>query len=133
ADLLAAVRRLDRLAVDAGDPRAGVAAGGRAGAGAQGVQQKVPGAVALPGLEVVVNGSPRREVVRQGAPGTALAGEVEDRIDDFAHVGLAGPATGAGQRNPPIHEGPLRIGEIAGIGLAFHIQLYANPPFWNRL
>src|SRR5579872_3640984 len=133
AHLLAAVRRLDRLAVDAGDPRVGVAAGALTDAGAQGVPEQVPGAVARPGLEVVVDGLPGGEVVGQGAPGTALAGEVAEGVDDRTHVGLAGSAAGAGKRDPLVHEGPLRIGQVGGIGFAFHVSFYANSPFWNRL
>src|ERR1043166_10183803 len=65
ADLFAAAGCLDRLAVDTSDARVGVAALALADPPAQGGKEAVPGAVAFPGLEVVVDGLPRREVMRQ--------------------------------------------------------------------
>src|SRR5262249_41432759 len=115
ADLLPAVGGLHRLAVDAGDAGRDLAAGGLAEADPQDVDDPVPGAVALPGVEVVEDGAPRGEVVGQWPPGAALVGEVEDRVNDLAHVGLAGPPAGAGRGDLGLQDGPLGVGDIRWI------------------
>src|SRR5438552_3797960 len=96
-DLLAAVRttllttlgRLDRLAVDGGNGGRRRAPGLPADLLPQGVEETLPGSVAGPLLEVVVDRLPRREVMRQCPPSPALAGMVEQGIEDFAQVRLA--------------------------------------------
>src|ERR1035438_5155507 len=133
ADILPAQSGLDRLAVDTTDARVGVPARGRTHLPTQGGEDLVPGAVPLPGVEVVVDGLPGREVVRQGAPGAAFAVEVKDSVDDLAQVGLAWAPTGSGWRKPGLKESPLDVRLVRRIGFAFHTSLYANTPFWNRL
>jgi hypothetical protein len=59
ADLVAAAGGLDRLAVDTGDAGRERSAGSLAEADPQDVDDSVPGAVALPGIEVVIDGLPR--------------------------------------------------------------------------
>src|SRR5262249_40632016 len=124
---------LDRLAVDAGDAGIGVAARRPAHPPPQGGEEPIPGTILLPGLEVVVDGLPGREVIGQGPPRTALAGEVEDGIDHLAHVGFARPAAGSGRRNPRLQDGPLLVRQIRRVAFAVHTELYAKRPFWNRL
>ena len=46
--------------------------------------QLLPGAVDAPGSEVVVDGFPGWEVVREQAPGAATLEYVEDGIEDLA-------------------------------------------------
>src|SRR5262245_57428923 len=123
ADLLTAVGGLDRLAVDAGDAGRGRAAGRLAEADAEDVDDPIPGAVALPGVEVVVDGPPRGEVVGQCPPGAALVGEVEDGVDDLADVGLARPPSGPGRGDLGLQHGPLGVSEVGRVCSAFHIPL----------
>src|ERR1043166_6718221 len=106
ADLFAAAGWLDRLAVDTSDARVGVAALALADPPAQGGKEAVPGAVAFPGLEVVVDGLPRREVMRQGTPGTALAGQVEEGVDHLPHRGFPGSAARPRRGDQRLQQGP---------------------------
>jgi hypothetical protein len=69
--------------------------------------------------------------VREHPPGAAAAGEVEDRVDDFAGRVLAGPAAlGAIAFGEP--EGdivPLEVGEVAGIARpCVHAESVAEVP-----
>src|SRR5512144_1908570 len=130
ADLRAASGGLDRLAVDASDAGRGRAAGGRAEADPQDVEDAAPGAVALPGVEVVVDGPPRGEVVGPRPPGAAFVGEVEDGVEDLADVGLAGSAAGPGCGDLGLQNGPLGVGDVRRVWSASHIPLYATHPFW---
>src|ERR671917_652037 len=51
----------------------------------------LPGTVDAPSSEVMVDGLPRRELMRQQAPGTATAHHVEDGIEDLAQGVGSGP------------------------------------------
>jgi hypothetical protein len=72
---------------------------------------------------------PVGEVVRQGTPGAAFPGVIEQRVDDLPQVHLTRP-TGSGAARGPgkqgINKDPLLIGYVAGIGFAFHTLFYAN-------
>src|SRR5205085_6965720 len=98
AALLTALGRLDRLAVNG----AGAGSCGASGLGAdqraEGVEQSLPGAVAGPVLEVVVDRLPGREVMGQRPPAASLACVVEQGVDDLAQVGLARAPTPAWTR-----------------------------------
>lgn len=98
--LLAPQRGLDRLAVDrcrAGRQRPpGLDAGQRA----KDIEDLLPSAVCVPLLEVVVHAIPGREVVRQGTPGAAFPGVVEQRVDDLTQVYLTGPTRSRAARKP---------------------------------
>ena len=133
ADLLPTASGLDRLAVDATDAGRERSAGGLAEPDSKEVEDTVPGAIALPGVEVVIDGPPRGEIVGQRPPGAALVGDVEESVEDLAHVGLARSAAGPGPRDLGLQHGPLGVDDVRRIGLAFHIPLYATHPFWNRL
>jgi hypothetical protein len=110
ADFRAALGRLDRLTVDASDARIGVAAGLVADTPAQDIEQAVPGSIAFPLLEVVVDGFPGREIMGQSSPRATLAREVQDSIDDLTHIGFAGASTRSRWRNPGFQHGPLAVG-----------------------
>src|SRR5262249_7328013 len=76
--------RLHRRAVEDGRGRLGLLAGLAPDLVAQGVVDPVPGAVPLPDPEVVEHDAVRRQVVGQGAPDAAVAGLVQDGVDDLA-------------------------------------------------
>src|SRR5215207_7668304 len=126
ATLLAALGRLDRLAVDGGNVGRRRTPGLSADLLPQGVEQTLPGAIAGPPLEVVVDGLPRREVVRQRPPGSALACMVEQGIDDFAQVGLARLPTPVSTRKQGLEQGPLLVRQVTRIPFAFHAECYAK-------
>ncbi len=61
----------------------------------------------------MVDGLPRREVVRQQPPGAAAADDVEDGVQDFAggvHPGTPGSSR---EGHEWFEEGPLGVGEVA--------------------
>src|SRR5262249_22271593 len=125
ADLLAAVVAalaphlggLDTLAVDVGHPRRLVPAGLAADLAAEGIDDPLPGAVLLPGLQVVEGGALGGQVVRQHVPLAAGAGLVQQRVDDLAEVHRAGPAAGPGGGQQGLEKGPLVVGQVRGVGL----------------
>ena len=91
----------------------------------------VEGAVVPPLVEVAPDGALGREVLGQVTPLAAGAQDVEDGIDDVAQVGLAGPAAGVdGQVR--LDQGPLRVGDVAGVGLRSHTSFYASTPLMGQ-
>lgn len=77
-----------------------------------------PDAFTLPPAEIVVDGLPGREVVRQEPPSAAGAQQVEDRFHNLALVSFAGAASGAGVRDHWRDGGPLIISQVGGVGAA---------------
>jgi hypothetical protein len=61
------------------------------------VVEFLPDPGVTPGIEVVADGLPRREVVRQTPPLAPGSSQIEDRIDDILAVVSAGPAGRAGR------------------------------------
>src|SRR5262249_50717409 len=98
-DLLAAVVALgatglgglDRLAIDNGGTGCRLLAGGCSDLSPQGGVDVLPGAVVPPGVEVVADGLPGREVVGQHPPRTAAPVHVQGRVDDLPRGVLTGP------------------------------------------
>src|SRR5579884_2941725 len=101
--------RLDALAVDAAGTRRRFTARLAADLPDQGVMDLLPRAVLDPGAEVVVDGSPGREVMRQGPPANAVAVAVEQGVDDLPHVGFSVAPAGARRWNQGLQESPLLV------------------------
>lgn len=110
--------RLDRLAVE--HPGGGLAMTplGLAEVAPQLVEESVDGAVLLPRHEVPVDDLPGRQFVRHRPPLAAGAGDVEEGVDDLAPLVLGRSAALLGSRDESGDLGPLRPGQIAGIGLS---------------
>src|SRR5262249_57633624 len=90
------------------------------------------GAVVSPLSDVAPDGTPGREVVGEVAPLAAGPQEVEDGVEDIAHRGLAGPATGV-HGDKGLDEGPLLVGQVAGVSLGSHTPFYGfRPPLSDR-
>src|SRR5215467_2123218 len=123
AYLLATACCLDRLAVHAGDARGPATVGGQTHPLPQGGKKVVPGAIAFPLFEVVVNGLPGWEVMGQSTPTTPLPRDVEDGVDDFPHIRFSGSATREGWRNPRFQDSPLGIRQIGRVSFAVHTSL----------
>lgn len=127
---LAPQRRLDRLAVDrrrAGRQRPPSLDTGQ---GTKDTEDLLPGAVRVPFPEVVIHAISGGEVVRQGTPGAAFPGVIEQRVDDLPQIYLTrptGPAAARGPGEEGLNEGPLLVRNVTGIGFALHTGLYANP------
>src|SRR5438093_1174477 len=131
APLLAAGGRVHRLAVHAGGGARRVGLRRGADLAAQGVVDGVEGAVVAPLVEVAPHGRFGGEVLGQVAPLAAGPQDVEDGIDDVAQVGLARPSARV-DGDEGLDQGPLRVGDVARVGLRSHGALYApGHPLWD--
>ena len=73
----------------------------------------------------------------QVAPLASGAEDVEDGVEDVPHVGLAGPPAAGFGREVGLDQGPLGVGEVAGVMVRFSYHYYAVTPrlfpLWDRL
>ena len=56
--------------------------------------------------------------MRQQAPGTATAQDIEDRIQDFTLGIFLGPPTGLGARHQMADQVPLFVAQVGRVGFA---------------
>src|SRR5438046_2149084 len=108
---------LDALRVDAAGAGGFRAGGLGADLAAQGVEDLLPGAVLLPGDEVIPHGTFGQQVVRQVIPLHAGPRLVEQGVDHLAHSDRARSAAVLGGRDQGLDEFPLGIGQIGAIWL----------------
>ena len=81
----------DRLAIDDGRTRFWVSAHLGSHQLAQAAHRRLPGAVAFPEAEIMVDGFPVGQIMGHLSPGAARSQQVQDPIDDLAsRDGLAG-------------------------------------------
>src|SRR5256885_5786289 len=123
--------RLHRLAVEDGGRELGPPAILAADLLAQRVVKAVPGAVALPGAEVVEHDPVAGQVVRQGAPSAAVAGLIKDGVDDLAPGVLRGASARFGTRNIRFDPTPLVVREVGQIGHPAHAQMLGITAYWT--
>src|SRR5277367_2001207 len=116
ADLAADLGPFDRLGVDAGGTGGLLTTGLGADASSQRVEDGLPGAIAVPALEVIVGGSLGDEVVRQEVPLATGAALVEQGVDDLAQVDRPRSTTGFGGQQNGFDQGPLGVAQVGGIG-----------------
>src|SRR5258707_7025065 len=127
-DLLAAVvaRRaahlggLDGLAVDATRAGGVLTAGGLANPGPQGIDDLLPGAVLVPGDEVIPGRPLGNEVVGQVVPLAAGARLVEQGVDHLPQVHDARAAARLGRRQQGLDQFPLGVRQVRTIRLAHY-------------
>ena len=128
AILLLGVVPAGRLAARTGVHRLAVDAGGAAGPPgflvladllAQGVMDRVQGAVMPPFIEVAPHGALGRKVLGEVAPLAAGAQHIQDGVEHVAHGGGAGAASGV-DRDKGFDELPLFVGQVAGVSLGSH-------------
>src|SRR2546423_293362 len=117
AALAAHLGRLDALRVDAAGAGGPLPGGLATDLAAQGVEDLLPGAVLLPGDEVVPDGALGQQVVRQVVPLHAGPRLVEQGVDHLTQVNRARPAAVLGGRDQGLDEFPLGIGQIGAIRL----------------
>src|SRR4051812_39997859 len=98
ADIPAHFRRLDRLGVDAGGAGCFFSPCGRADLPTQGIEDLLPGAIFLPGNEVIPNGTLGEKVVRQIVPLAAGTSLILDRVDHLAQIHRTRPTAGFARR-----------------------------------
>src|SRR5262249_16756543 len=94
-----------------------------------------PQTLAAPQPEVMVNRTPRRQVVRKQFPSAAAADGVTDAIDDLPSRMFGRTAARLGGWDEQLQILPLSIGEITVVRLAaFHLPSvakasFSTPPF----
>src|SRR2546423_15023521 len=115
AALAAHLGRLDALRVDAAGAGGPLPGGLATDLAAQGVDDLLPGAVMLPGDEVVPDGALGQQVVRQVVPLHAGPRLVEQRVDHLTQVDLPRATAGFGGRGQRLNEGPLGVRQIRAI------------------
>src|SRR5207248_8994808 len=96
------------------------------------VVNSVQGAVVSPFIEVPPDRALGREVLGEITPLTACAKDVEDGVDNIPQVGRAGSSAGV-NGDVGLDQGPLLVGDIAGVRLRSHDSLYAAHPLWDSL
>src|SRR5215207_6791468 len=94
---------------------------------ADGCVEPLPGTIDAPEAKVMVDGLPRREVVRQQAPGAAAAENVEDGVEDLAQVVEARLSRGfRGWGQMGFDARPFSIGEV-GLVCFSHARYPTEP------
>src|SRR5215207_2473448 len=94
---------------------------------ADGCVEPLPGTIDAPEAKVMVDGLPRREVVRQQAPGAAAAENVEDGVEDLAQVVEARSSRGfRGWGQMGFDARPFSIGEV-GLVCFSHARYPTEP------
>jgi len=135
ADLLASVIsigptllvRLGRLAVDDSSSRFDLAARLSPNLVSERLMDQFPGAVALPATEVIIDGPSRREIMGDQMPGAPGTKDVEDGVDDLAHVGGPRSAAAGFGKNERGDQFPLGIGQVRSVALSSRGRHDVNP------
>jgi len=109
------IRRPDGLAVEHGGAWGCLASSPFAVFEQQRMVEAIPDAFAFPSPQVVIDGLPRREVVRQKPLGAPGAQQIEDGVHDLALFGLARAASGAGVGDHGRNGGPLVVSQVGGV------------------
>src|SRR5215216_4101486 len=94
---------------------------------AQAVVDALPRPVIAPDAEIMVDAFPVRIVLGQHAPLGARDQNVEDRIDDLAHIQAAWPPACLGGRNQIFDTIPVAVSQIGGVYLCFHTPSVPYP------
>jgi hypothetical protein len=103
---------LDRLAIHYARAGLGVPLQADPHTLAQSGVHPLPGSIQAPETEVVVDGLPGREVVRQQSPGTAAPDDVEDGVEDLAQRIDPRAPIGFGCGKMGLQAAPFGIGEV---------------------
>src|SRR5579884_1355602 len=108
---------LDALGVDAGRTGRFLPSGLGADLAAQGVENPLPGAVLLPGGEVIPDRALGQQIMWQHVPLHPCTVLVEQRVEHLAHVGRARPASMLGRWDQRLQQGPLGVSHIGLVAL----------------
>ena len=82
----------------------------------QRVVKALPSTIVAPTAEVVINALPVGEFLWQHAPLNASDDDIEDGIDDLAHIKLAWTASGFRRWQQLFDKMPLAVGQVRRIG-----------------
>src|ERR1700682_5835786 len=128
ADRAAHLGALDRLRVDAGGAGGCLSACFLADMLPERVNDVLPGAVFLPGNEVIPDGTLGSQIVGQIVPLTASTGLIHQRVDHLTQVHLARSAARLGRRKQILDQIPLLVRQVRSIRLAHGGRLPAWVP-----
>jgi len=101
------------LAVNDRNRRAGFPSGLLAALHVEGMMDAFQRAVAVPAVEIVVQGAVRRQVLGDRPPLATGAQDVQEPVEDFAYVHGAVSAAVLGRRDQRGHQGPFGICQVA--------------------
>ena len=133
APLLAATGGVHGLTIDTGGGAGRIRFLGSANLAAEGVVDVVEGAIMPPLVEVPPGGTLGWEMLEQVTSLATGSQDVQDDIDDIAEVGRAWRPAGV-NREVRLDQRPLRVGDVAGVGLGSHNPFYAPKyPLWDSL
>ena len=134
---LAPAGRVDRLAVDAGRGAGMIGLLGGPDLAPQRVVEPVQSSVLRQVSKSAPDGAFGGEVAGQVTPLAAGAEEIEHSVDDIPQVGLARPTTAGFGREVRHDQGPLDVGDVAGVMIRSHgITTTVGPrlfTLWDRL
>ena len=125
--LAAGAGGLDRLAVDAAGTGLRCLTRLLSDHAAERAVDLLPQPHPAPPMEGVADRALGGKVVRQGGPGAARRQQIEDRVEDFPEVGPSRGPRRDRWGHQRFQEGPLGIGQVAGIGLAWR-DFHAEAP-----
>ena len=111
-------RRLQRAAVQNGGPRLARAAGVQAQEQAQVGDDRLKDADIEPASGLCIDDVPRRQVVRQPAPGGTRMHHPARGVEDLAQVVAPLRCVGADQGQIGGDEGPFRVADVTRVGFA---------------
>jgi hypothetical protein len=80
----------------------------------------LPSSVIAPDAKVIVDALPLWVILGQHAPLGATDQNVQERIDDLAHLQASWSATGFGGRNQIFDTIPVAVSQIGGVCLCLH-------------
>ena len=111
---------LDGLTVDASGSRVFMPSFAAANLGPQRVVNPLPGTVISPAAKAGVDTRPPRLLLRQHPPLDSADGQIENRIDDLAHVQAAWSSSRFGRWNQILDNDPLSVGQVGRVSLRCH-------------
>jgi hypothetical protein len=120
-------RGFDTLAVQTAGRGMLMTAGTAAEFCAQGVVNALPGSVIAPDAKVSVDALPLRVVLWQHTPLSASDQNIEDRVDDLAHVQATWSTTLFGGRHQIFDTIPVAVEQIGRVCLCVHTPSLPYP------
>lgn len=112
--------RLDALAIKHGGTRLGLFASLGSYSLSQLGVQVFPSAILLPLAKVMKHNSIRRQIVRQATPRAAVAGDIQNGVDDFSPRILRRPAARLRPWHPRLDPPPLHVRQIGRVRVPSH-------------
>jgi hypothetical protein len=129
----AAIRGLDRPAVEDGRHRLPLASFLPSRQVTQAVMNLLPNSSDAPGARVAIDGLPGRALAGQVAPLATCAVDVKDGVNSQAHIGLTLPSARFRGGDPAFDILPFSVGQVTRVELVAHQQYQkcVRTSFWG--